>query len=553
MLKVEQNLILAIEDSIKAGWDLPALGNYKVNDYTYGQVGEQILKLHLMFEKCGIKQGDKVALIGRSVANWGIVYLATITYGATIVPILPDFRPSDVHNIVTHSDSLLLFCGDGVLPTLDGEQMPNIYAIFNIANWQVTFERGDHKVGETMANIDSLFAQKYPDGINASNLKFPVVNNSNIGVISYTSGTTGFSKGVVLTLQSLMVNVDYAMRHMPLFRGDKIVSVLPLAHAYGCAFEFLWPFTIGAHITFLGRNAGPTIMMEAFQTIKPHLLLFVPLIIEKVYKKTIQPLLNKPAMKVMMHIPGINTILRNKIKASLTAAFGGRFREMVCGGAPFNREVELFLRKLKFNFTVGYGMTECGPLITYANWRESKVGSCGQLIEAMEISIDSSDPEKQSGEILVKGDNVMLGYYKNQEATDKAIDKNGWLHTGDLGVLDKDGFLFIKGRSKSMILGPSGENIYPEEIEAKLNNLPYVIEQVVVADKKNKLVALVYADTAQAEKDGVDLLQVMEQNKVALNNELPKFMQVSRIELRDSEFEKTPKQSIKRFLYEIKD
>lgn len=550
---VQGNFVKAFETSFKKHWDLPALSIYKGSTLTYGQMAEQVVKLHLMFENCGVKAGDKIALIGKSHPNWAISYIASVTYGCTIVPILVDFHPNDVQNLITHSDAVMLFCGDMVLPSLNPEKMPLLRAVINMTEFTVAFERDEYNVKTVFETLDAIFAKQYPNGLNPDNIEFPEVSNENLGVISYTSGTTGFSKGVMLPFRSLMANVEYATRNMQLDAGDRMLSILPLAHAYGCAFELLWPITRGVHITFLGRMAGPSVLLEAFKVVKPHLLLLVPLLLEKIYKKQVLPKISTPSMKIILRIPLLNKIIFKKIRESLEGAFGSCFREVVVGGAALNPEVEAFLYKIKFHYSVGYGMTECGPLVSYAGWRRARKGSAGCLVDALEMVIDSPDPEKQPGEIMVKGEGAMLGYYKNQEATDKTIDKDGWLHTGDLGIIDKDGFIYLKGRSKSMILGPSGENIYPEEIEAKLNAMPFVQEQLVISDQ-NKLVALVYPDMEMVRTQGlqtVDLERIMEQNRKDLNESLPKFMQVSRIQLQTKEFEKTPKQSIKRFLYEI--
>jgi len=549
---IQENFVKVFEKSIKNYWNLPAFSDYKGETISYGEAAEKILKIHLVFKQCGIQPGDKIALIGRNSLNWAAGYLATVTYGATIVPILADFHPNDVHHIVNHSDSVVLFVGDLIWPTLDAQKMTSLKAIVSLTGYKVLWERNEPVVEGACEKLNELFSTQYPSGITKESFRFPEVDNSNLGVISYTSGTTGFSKGVMLPLESLMANIHYAWHNMPLEAEDRLLCILPLAHAYGCAFEFLWPFTIGVHITFLGKIVSPQVMVDAFKEVQPRLLLMVPLIMEKIYKKQIQPVLNKPSMQVLLRIPLFNRIIYNKIKAKLTDVFGGNFREVVIGGAALNKEVEGFLRKIKFNFSVGYGMTECGPLISYANWDRAQLGSCGKVVDTLQMMIDSPDPATIPGEILVKGVNVMSGYYKNEEATNKSIDKEGWLHTGDLGVLDDKNFVFIKGRSKSLILGPSGENIYPEEIEAKLSTFPFVQEQLVFSDK-NKLVALVYPDLEQLKKQGLELAEleaIMEENKKHLNEMLPKYMQISKIKLHLEEFQKTPKQSIKRFLYE---
>lgn len=546
------NLVKVFEKSILSHWDLPALSDYKGSTFTYGMVGEKIIKLHKAFEHCGLKPGDKVALIGKNSANWGITYLATITYGATIVPILPDFHPDNVHHIINHSDSKLLFAGENVWPSIVPNNLEHVMSVFSLVNFSILFEKEGFEISNKVHIAEEEFFDKFPNGVKKEQFVLPEVENSNLGVISYTSGTTGNSKGVMLPLDSLMANIHFAWHNMPLEAEDKILSILPLAHAYGCAFEFLWPFTIGVHITFLGKIVSPQAMIQAFQDVKPKLLLMVPLIMEKIYKKQLQPVLSKLSMRVLLFIPIVNQIIYGKIKTKLSAVFGGNFREVVIGGAALNKDVEVFLRRIGFNFSVGYGMTECGPLISYANWDKAQLGSCGKLVDSLELMIDSPDPEHIPGEIMVKGTNVMLGYYKNEKETQKVLDEDGWLHTGDLGITDKAGYIFIRGRSKSMILGPSGENIYPEEIESKLNNFPFVQEQLVINDN-NKLVALVFPDKDKIEREQINeeqLALIMEENKKMLNSQLPKYMQISRIELQHQEFEKTPKQSIKRFKYE---
>jgi len=546
------NLVKVFEKSILSHWDLPALSDYKGSTLTYGMVGEKIIKLHKAFEHCGLKPGDKVALIGKNSANWGIAYLATVTYGATIVPILPDFHPDNVHHIINHSDSKLLFAGENVWPNIVPNNLEQVMSVFSLVNFSILSEKEGLEISNKVHIAEEEFFDKFPNGVKKEQFVLPEVENSNLGVISYTSGTTGNSKGVMLPLDSLMANIHFAWHNMPLEAEDKILSILPLAHAYGCAFEFLWPFTIGVHITFLGKIVSPQVMIQAFQDVKPRLLLMVPLIMEKIYKKQLQPVLSKLSMRVLLVIPVVNQIIYGKIKTKLSAVFGGNFREVVIGGAALNKDVEVFLRRIGFNFSVGYGMTECGPLISYANWDKAQLGSCGKLVDSLELMIDSPDPDHIPGEIMVKGTNVMLGYYKNEKETQKVLDEDGWLHTGDLGITDKSGYIFIRGRSKSMILGPSGENIYPEEIESKLNNFPYVQEQLVINDN-NKLVALVFPDKDKIEREQINeeqLAMIMEENKKILNSQLPKYMQISRIELQHQEFEKTPKQSIKRFKYE---
>jgi long-chain acyl-CoA synthetase len=548
---IPENFIKYIETSIKENWDLPALSDYQGKDYKYSDVARKITRIHIMFEECEVKKGDKIALIGKNSANWAMTYLAIISYGATVVPILPDFLPDDVHHIVNHSDSIVLFSGDPIWENLDEKSMPNLRAIFSLTDYRLLIENDTNNIKSIYDKLDALYEDLYPAGVTAEKVSFDEVSNEEVGVLNYTSGTTGFSKGVVLPLNSLAANIRYARNNLPLDPGDNVVSFLPLAHTFGCAFEFLWPFTIGCHIHFLTRTPSPKIIIQAFQEVKPTIVISVPLILEKIYKKQIIPLLDKTSMKLLLSVPFIDKAIYSKVKKKLTDVFGGNFKEVIIGGAALNKDVELFLRKIDFNFTIGYGMTECGPLISYANWDKTKIGSAGKLIDTLEVKIDSNDPYNEVGEIMVRGENLMYGYYKNVEATEQAIDKDGWLHTGDLGIIDEENFIFIKGRNKSMILGPSGENIYPEEIEAKLNNLMYIQESVVI-EKDNKIIALVYPDLEIVDRENIDearLMEIMEENKKEANLSLAKYMQISKIKIYPEEFEKTPKRSIKRFLY----
>lgn len=541
-----------IEKPIKTHWELNALSDFKGETFTYADVAQKIYYLHKLYQLWGVKRGDKVALVGRNNAEWGIVYLSVISYGAVIVPILPDFSPTEIHSIVNHSDSVMLFAGEMVWGGLNQAEMPNLKAIFSISGFNLLVSNDEES--------RSLFEAARPSiademkGLSPDKVNYPEVPNSELGVISYTSGTTGFSKGVMLPLNSLAANTDFARNNMHLEQGDKLVSFLPLAHAFGCAFEFLFPFAMGCHITFLTKIPSPPIILEAFAKIRPRLVLTVPLVIEKIFKKQVQPKIETPVMKVLLNIPLLNKLIFKKINEKLSDAFGGNFHEIVIGGAGLNPDVERFLRRIKFKYTVGYGMTECGPLISYAGWRTNPMGSCGRVINFLEMKIDSADPYNEVGEILVKGENVMVGYYKNPDATEKTL-VDGWLHTGDLGVLDKNGFIYIKGRSKSIILGPSGQNIYPEEIEARLNNIPFVQESLVI-EQKGKLVGLVYPDYESVQQHGIDpneLEPVLEQHRIEVNKHLPQYSQIAKLIVHNQEFEKTPKKSIKRFKYQYSD
>ncbi|HKK42234.1 MAG TPA: AMP-binding protein [Bacteroidales bacterium] len=546
---IRERLIGYIEESIRQNWDIEALSNYREQGYTYKEIASKILKLHLLFKESGIKEEDKIALVGRNSANWCVIYLATVTYGAVIVPVLPDFKPEDLTNIINHSDSRLLFVDDKIYESLSVDKLPEIQGTFSADTFDLIIS-GSEKVKTAYASLDEKYNKAYPE-LKKEDITFSDAGNDKLAVISYTSGTTGFSKGVMLSHNSLAANVRFAQNNMPLKPGDPLVSFLPLAHTYGCAFEFLFPFTFGCHITILSKTPSPQIIIQAFKEIKPRLILSVPLVIEKIFKKQLLPVINKPVMKILLGIPGINRILYNKIRATLTETFGGRFHEIVIGGAAFNADAEKFFKKIGFRFTVGYGMTECGPLISYASWDTTKQGASGRPVDTLEVTIDSDNPEKVVGEIILRGENVMLGYYKNDKATREMIDDEGWMHTGDLGIIDNEGNIFIRGRSKSMILGPSGKNIYPEEIESVINNKNYVTESVVISED-NKLVALIYPDFELMKKENISeeqLLPILDQIRKEVNERLPDFMAVSKFRIHDEEFAKTPKRSIKRFLY----
>jgi long-chain acyl-CoA synthetase len=537
-------LISLFEDAIRDNWDLKSLSDYGGASFTYKEVGEKTLQVHGLFRDAGIKKGDKIALLGKNSAQWGILYIATVTYGAVIVPILPDFKPSDVHHIVTHSDSVALIVEDFLFKDLDPAAMPLLQLILKVNDLTVLFSR--------LASFQYKSQLQTPNSkLTADMIRFQECDYDDLAVISYTSGTTGFSKGVMLQHKSLLGNILYAQHNMPLNPKDKILSFLPLAHTYGCAFEFLFPFTVGCDITFLTKTPSPKVIMQAFQEIRPALILSVPLVIEKIYKTQILPVFRKPLLHALIRIPLLNLILYKKIRQKMVEVFGGNFRELVIGGAPFNTQAERFFKKMKFPFTVGYGMTECGPLISYASWETTRLGASGRAVDELEVRIDSPDPSKIAGEILMKGSHVMLGYYKNEEATHAVIDDQGWLHSGDLGIIDHAGNIFIRGRSKSMILGPSGKNIYPEEIESVLNNRFLVMESLII-ERENKLIALIYPDYDAMEKAGhtkEELPEIFKSYIHDLNHHIPKYIRISDFKIVAVEFEKTPKRSIKRFLY----
>ena len=548
---IKENFVEYIENSIVNNWDKVALSDFNGEDYKYSDVAKQIARIHILFEEVGLKKGDKVSLIGKNSSRWGMAFLATISYGAVIVPILPDFLPKDVHKIVNHSESRFFFASDPILKNLDLEEMPELEGVFSVDSFELVLSR-NQIVADVDARIEEYCEKKFNGSFTAEIFSLPKIPNDTLAEINYTSGTTGNSKGVMLLHNSLAVNVKFAINNMPLVAGDEIVSFLPMAHAYGLAFEFLFPFSLGCHIHFLTKVPTPQIITEAFQKIKPRLILSVPLVIEKIYKKRIMPKIQVNPIKTLLKIPLINKVIQKKILAGVMDGFGGNFVEIVVGGAALSDEIEILFKKLGVPFTIGYGMTECGPLIGYASSKEFKLGSCGKAVDDITVRIDSNNPETEVGEILVKGENVMVGYYKNEEATKAAIDEDGWLHTGDLGVIDKDGFIFIKGRSKSMILGPSGQNIYPEEIESMINNRSFVGGSVVKMEE-NRLIALIFPDPDRVRESGIsqeELMDKLERYRIRTNEHLPSYMKVAKFVLHEEDFKKTPKQSIKRYLYQ---
>ena len=551
---IQENFIKIYEKSFQENWDLPALTDYvEQKTLTFADVAKEIARFHILFRECQIRQGDKIALIGRDCANWCVVYMAAVTYGAIIVPILPDFNPNDVHHIINHSESVFLFVSDRIWDTLEEEKISEIRGVFSLTDFRCLHQRDGENIQKLLKELDNRFTEEYPNGFTRENIRYADLDNDKVVLLNYTSGTTGFSKGVMLTGNNLAGNVTYASTLDVLFRGERELCFLPLAHAYSCAFNFLVPMAFGAHVFLLGKLPSPKILLKAFEEVKPNLILTVPLILEKIYKKMIAPQLNKRTMKLVMSVPLLNDRIYAQINKKLTNALGGRFREVIVGGAAMNQEVADFLYKIKFPYTIGYGMTECGPLISYDNHKEYVPTSCGQILKGiMEVRIDSEDPYNKVGEIQVRGENVMKGYYKNEEATRNVFTDDGWLKTGDLGTIDVNKRIYIRGRSKTMILSSNGQNIYPEEIEAKLNNLPFVLESLVV-EREGKLVGLVYPDYDTVDSTGIrheDLPAIMEQNRKDLNKLLAPYEAVTSIILYPTEFEKTPKRSIKRYLYE---
>ena len=542
-----------IEQSIIKNWELDALTDYKGATLQYRDVARKIEKLHIIFQNSGIGKGDKIAICGRNSSNWAVVFLATLTYGAVAVPILHEFMPDQVHNIVNHSEAKLLFVGDMVAPTIQEEEMPHLEGILFIPDFSVLVSRSE-KLTYAREHLNEIFGHKYPKYFRQEHVNYYKEESpEELLLINYTSGTTGFSKGVMIPARALWSNYDFATGVLgdKVSRGDNIISILPMAHMYGMMFEFLFEFLIGCHIYFLTRIPSPAIIAQAFAEVKPAVIIAVPLVIEKIIRKKVFPKIQNNLMKLLLNMPVVSKKVNQKICEEVKNAFGGRFYEIIVGGAAFNQEIEHFLHKINFPYTVGYGTTECAPIIAYSDYKDFVPGSCGKAVVHMQVEIESSDPQNIPGEIIVKGLNVMLGYYKNEEATNQVLDSNGWYHTGDLGIMDKDGNIFIKGRSKNMLLGSNGQNIYPEEIEDKLNSLALVGESIVL-QREEKLVALVHPDMEEAESMGFsmdDIQKVMTQNLQTLNEMMPGYSKVSEIILHEEEFEKTPKKSIKRYLY----
>lgn len=550
---IKENFIKLYENSFKENWDLPLYTDYgEDSTFTYGQVAEEIAKLHLIFQHCSLRRGDKISLIGKNTSRWCIAYMATVTYGAIVVPILQDFKPNDVHHIINHSESTFLFTSDNIWETLEEEAIGNLRAVFSLTDFRCLHQRDGETIQKFIRNIGSAMDKAYPNGFQKENIVYTELSNDKVMLLNYTSGTTGFSKGVMLTGNNLAGNVVFGINSGLLKKGERIVSFLPLAHAYGCAFDFLTATAVGTHVTLLGKTPSPKILMKAFDEVKPNLIITVPLVIEKIYKNVIQPIITKRSMRWALNIPLLDNQIYAQIRKKITDAMGGRFREIIIGGAAMNPEVAEFFYKLKFPFTIGYGMTECAPLISYADWDEFIPGSSGKILPTMEVRIDSDDPYNKTGEIQVRGENVMKGYYKNEEATRDVFTEDGWLKTGDLGTIDANGYVYIRGRSKTMILSSSGQNIFPEEIEAKLNNMPFVAESLII-ERNKKLVALVYPDSPALDALGLNtpdsIKAVMDENLKNLNKLVGNYEQVSKIQLYPTEFEKTPKKSIKRFLY----
>lgn len=536
-----------LEEAIKANWERPALGNFRGETFTFGEVATQIAKLHVFFEAIGLKKGDKVALCAKNSARWGIAFFAANTYEAVVVPILADFHPENVNSLVDHSESLVLLTDTDIWSKLDISKMPSVRVVISSNDFSSLYA-ADDKITRAYENLQNLFDEKYPKGFAAADVSYPTDNASELAIINYTSGTTSAPKGVMLRYECISANVTFGQKRLPSYPEDKIVSMLPMAHMYGMMFELIYPLCGGSSIYYLGKTPTPALLLGAMAEVKPYLVITVPLVMEKIFKSKVAPVINKPVMKALCAIPGVNKLIFNKIRATLLNAFGGNVREIVMGGAALNSDVEKWFRKFNLPFTVGYGMTEAAPLMAYEDWWDFAPKSCGKPIDTIEVRIDSEDPYNKVGEIQARGMNIMSGYYKNEEATKAAFTEDGWMRTGDLGVIDEKGNIFIKGRSKNMILSANGQNIYPEEIEAVVNNQPYIIESVVV-DRGARLVALVYADTEKMNSEAVNPEAYKKVLIDEVNKAMPAYSKLNIVEYMEVPFEKTPKMSIKRFMY----
>ena len=550
-MEQEHQFIDYIEQSIIKNWDKDALTDYKGITLQYKDVARKIAKFHIVLESAGIQPGDKIAVCGRNSAHWGVTFLATITYGAVIVPILHEFKADNIHNIVNHSEAKLLFVGDQAWENLNEDAMPLLEGIASLTDFTALVSRNE-KLTYAFEHRNAIYGQRYPKNFRPEHICYRKDRPEELAIINYTSGTTGYSKGVMLPYRSIWSNVAYCFEMLPVKAGDHIVSMLPMGHVFGMVYDFLYGFSAGAHIYFLTRMPSPKIIAQSFAEIKPRVISCVPLIVEKIIKKDILPRVDSKIGKLLLKVPIVNDKIKSLARQAAMEIFGGNFDEIIIGGAPFNAEVEAFLKKIGFPYTIAYGMTECGPIICSSRWETLKLASCGKATTRVEVRIDSPDPKTHAGEIVCRGMNMMLGYYKNPEATAQIIDANGWLHTGDLGTIDDEGYVTVRGRSKNLLLTSSGQNIYPEEIESKLNNMPYVAESLIVL-QHDKLVALIYPDFDDAFAHGLqqaDIIKVMEANRVELNQQLPNYSQISKVKIHFEEFEKTAKKSIKRFMYQ---
>ena len=550
-MEQEHQFIDYIEQSIIKNWDKDALTDYKGITLQYKDVARKIAKFHIVLESAGIQPGDKIAVCGRNSAHWAVTFLATITYGAVIVPILHEFKADNIHNIVNHSEAKLLFVGDQAWENLNEDAMPLLEGIASLTDFSALVSRNE-KLTYAFEHRNAIYGQRYPKNFRPEHICYRKDRPEELAIINYTSGTTGYSKGVMLPYRSIWSNVAYCFEMLPVKPGDHIVSMLPMGHVFGMVYDFLYGFSAGAHIYFLTRMPSPKIIAQSFSEIRPRVISCIPLIVEKIIKKDILPKVDSKIGKLLLKVPIVNDKIKSLARQAAMEIFGGNFDEIIIGGAPFNAEVEAFLKKIGFPYTIAYGMTECGPIICSSRWETLKLASCGKATTRMEVRIDSPDPKTHAGEIVCRGTNMMLGYYKNPEATSQIIDANGWLHTGDLGTIDDEGYVTVRGRSKNLLLTSSGQNIYPEEIESKLNNMPYVAESLIVL-QHDKLVALIYPDFDDAFAHGLqqtDIVKVMEANRIELNQQLPNYSQISKVKIHFEEFEKTAKKSIKRFMYQ---
>ena len=540
------------EESIKKNWDRPAISNYQGVTLHYRDVARRIAKLHIMFEECGLEKGDKVALCSRNQANWVVSFLATMTYGAVPVPLMHEFKPSNINHLVNHSEAKILFVDEVIWEGLSELDMSGLQAIIQVNTFKLLYAANE-KIAESREHLNELFGKYYPMEFSQESINYYEDSADELAIINYTSGTSGFSKGVMIPYRAVRSNLEFAKVVLPQMNNtSRVVSMLPSAHMYGLMFEVLYELSCGCHVFFLSRLPSPKIIMQALAEVKPTLVIAVPLIIEKIYKSKVKPVIETAGMRFALKLPILEQVIMNKIKTELVNAFGGEFYEVIIGGAAFNKEVEAFFKRMEFPFTVGYGMTECAPIITYDDYKTAKLFSCGKIVPNMEMMVDSPDPQNIPGELLVRGANVFLGYYKNEEATREVLDADGWLHTGDMGIIDADGYLFLRGRSKCMILGPSGQNIYPEEVEAVLDTRPYVLESLVIEDNGG-LTALIYPDFDTAAKEGMDqatFIKYIEDTLPEVNKELPNYAKLKKIEVMSEAFERTPKKSIKRYLYQ---
>ena len=540
------------QEAFRKNWDRPAISNYQGVTLHYRDVARRIEKMHIMFEECGLQKGDKVAICSRNQANWAVAFLSTMTFGAVPVPLLHEFKSSNIHHLVNHSEAKILFVDDVIWEGLSESEMPDLQAIIQVNTFKLLYA-SDEKIVEAREHLNELFGRKYPNSFTSDDIDYHEDTAEELAIINYTSGTSGFSKGVMIPYRAVLSNLEFGRKVLPgLNNTHSVVSMLPSAHMYGLMFELLYELSVGAHVHFLSRVPSPKIIMQALSEVKPYVVIAVPLVIEKIYKTKVKPVLEKEGIRFLMKLPVLNQVVLNKVKTELINAFGGNFYEVIIGGAAFNKEVESFFKKMGFPFTVGYGMTECAPIITYDDWQEEKLYSCGKAAPNLEVKIDSADPLNVPGEILVKGANVFLGYYRNEEATKAVFTEDGWFRTGDMGVLDEDNCLYIKGRSKCMILGPSGQNIYPEEVETVINSQPYVVDSLVI-EEDGGLTALIYPDFQQGAREGMNqkaFAEFIEGTLPELNKELPNYARLKKVKVMTEDFERTPKKSIKRYLYQ---